>query len=77
MEEENKQRMERREKAAKLSKRWELLRVCKDMMKEEGINWKKSKERKERDMQERMEQQEQERRSRKLEEEGMKRQGDP
>ena len=41
MEEENIRREERRKVAAKLSQRWELLRVCRDIMKEDGINWSK------------------------------------
>ena len=55
-------RKERREKAEKLSSRWELLRICKQMMKDEGLNWKRSQERREFEMKERLEKEENERR---------------
>ena len=46
---------ERRKKAAKLSRGWELFRVCKEIIEEEGMNWKASKERRDK---ERMEEEE-------------------
>ena len=52
-ENEEKKRMEeerkaaRLEKAEKLSKSWELLRICKKMLEENGHKWTKSKERRE------------------------------
>ena len=35
------------EKAKKLEKGWELLRMCKEMIKKDGVNWQISKERRE------------------------------
>ena len=57
LEEEDLRRKERKERATKLSKRWELLRLCKEIMKSDGINWNKSKERRELEFREEMERQ--------------------
>ena len=42
-----KERKERIERAERLSKSWELLRLCKTLIEEEGTKWRKSVERRE------------------------------
>ena len=47
MDMEEKERTAKIEKAKRMEKSWELLRLCKEMMKRDGYNWKISKERRE------------------------------
>ena len=68
-EEEEKARRDRKEKALRLQKSWELLRQCKAILEENGEKWKKSKER--RDQERRKEEEREERKARaKRKEEG-------
>ena len=45
METEETERKERRAKAERLEKSWALLRLCRELMAKEGLNWKISRER--------------------------------
>ena len=52
------ERLERIEKAKRMSRSWELLRLCREIMAREGVNWKKSEERREKEKKEKIEKQE-------------------
>ena len=47
LEKEEEERQKRISKAKRMEQSWELLRLCHEMMEEEGYHWKKSKERRE------------------------------
>ena len=63
MQEEETRRVERIEKARKLQRGWELMRMCKEMIEENGEKWKKTKERRDMEKREELEKRERQRRA--------------
>ena len=63
MRREEEERQERIKKSKHLEQSWELLRLCKEIMSEEGHNWKISKERREKEGEQKREREERLRRA--------------